>query len=226
MTIGVVMILAALGVTAVLGLVLAAAVLTKMRERQELAPASSVDEVDSSAGKKHRPALIPWLVVSGVLLVLLTAFCGLWFHGCALLGKKKTHLEQQYACQRSVSMLGIVFAEDWDSNKKLPAPEVVSLAGLACPRGNGFRYVGHRKVVIGNLRVIVVELEPHPGGVHQALVADERFIRARKTTADFQASGADAQMSWRGNALYFFPMDLTSYQYDSIREQVESGEDE
>ncbi|HOX07795.1 MAG TPA: hypothetical protein PK280_15450 [Planctomycetota bacterium] len=235
--IGIVLLLAALSVAGVLGVVLVVLVRAKLREREELARASGEGEGQKgapqpAAGAPRKPAFVPWVVVSGVLLVLATLIGGLLLRSCQAIGEDRARKNEKHVCRAAMDGLASWFFTDWESRKALPPAGDVPLGTYAarCPRGHRFRYLGGSEVLFGNERVLVVETGTHDFGdgdrKRHAIVADRKFLAAGKTGQEYEAAGQGNSSGGRGYSYYgefFRVITLDEYDYGTIRQAVEEA---
>ncbi len=238
--IGWVLLFLALGISVVLVLVFLGAVRSRMSERDELMREGGADQEELEEARAHRPALKGWLVCSGAILVVATGLCGMWIKGCQTMGRSIEEASDRSACERAVKMQADVVGVYWDKNRKLPSLSEYPPGSVDCPLGNDFIYVGHKKVIFVSLRVVLVELQPHPDGSRRALVADQKFIAAGKPiskptmvpapgTGGKVVSGAPVVpvwAGWRPYARWFKTRTLSESDYESIRSAVEGYEEE
>jgi hypothetical protein len=232
--IGVVLLLVALGLCIVLAAVFVAAARAKMTEREELLRDGGADDREIDEVRKHRPPIKGWLTCSGIALVLLTGLGGLWFKGCQAWGDRRREAMELQLCMQAVDMQIDWFGSYWDQNQRLPKAEEVPLPTIDCPRGNSFRYVGHRKIQVPGGRLLLVELQPHPDGSRRGLTVDESFLSAGKpavpprpktsgtTPGPAPAPTFPANYAYR---MHFRVTTLSGAQYESIRAQVEKMEE-
>lgn len=224
---GILLILAALAITVVLAVVLVSAVTAALRSRQPAASPQQPGKTPAPApGKSTKPALVPWLVISGLLLVVLTAIGAASLEGCRALGRSQKREQSERECRDALHQVPLRLAAYWDQHKELPPPGAVAMMA-ACPLGNQFRYVGHRNARLGNLRVLAIECEPHESGDRQAVVADQRFLDARKEEKDFQQGGRGGNQTYVQTGYpgsphnYFYVLQVSASQYEGIRGAVE-----
>jgi hypothetical protein len=225
--IGVVLLLAALGVSVVLALVFVAAARSRMKEREQLLVESAADPEELEEARKHRPPLTGWLACSGIALVLVTGTVGLLVKSCSSIGRSMQQARDVAQCNQSLTMMAEWFGPYWDKNKKLPTPADVPLSGIDCPAGNDFRYVGHRKIVMSGARLLLVELQPHHNGERHALVVGEEFLKKRQTVAQASGTGQQAGLGgWSPNSRYFRVRTISEAEYESIYAAVEGLDEE
>jgi hypothetical protein len=226
---GLVLLLAALGVSVVLVVVFMGLVRAKMAEREDLLRDGGADEQELVEARKHRPAIKGWMTCSAVVLVVLTALGTLWFKGCQLMGEaweQSNHLE---VCRESVAAQADWLGQYWDQHKKLPKPEEAPVSAIDCPAGNQFRYVGHRKIQLGGRRLLIIEIDPHRNGTRRALVVGEDFLKKRQTVAKATGTPTGATPGgwgpWSPYRQVFTTRAVSESEYEDIREQVERLED-
>ncbi len=223
---GILLLAAALGVSALLLAVLVVLVRAKLKERAGLLTEEDLDGREVEEKKKHRPALKPWLACSAVALVLCTAVAGLWFRGCQAIGRTVSRARDVEMCQGSVAMQADWFGTYWDKNKKLPGRDETPVAIIECPLGHAFVYVGHREINLGRSRVLLVESDAHPDGTRSVLVVEASFLKAKKTVTE--STGMDTTgpaNSWE-NRMIFQVETLSEQRYEMIREAVEAPEED
>jgi len=233
--IGWVLLFVAVGLSVVLVTVFLGAVRAKALEREELMRQGGADEEELEEARRHRPAVKGWLVCSGVVLVLVTVVCGVWIKGCQMMGRSIQDSRDLASCRDSLGGQADWVGVYWDKHRKLPGIEQYPPGCVECPAGNDFVYTGHRKVLLGTQRVIIVELQPHRNGQRHALVAEQKFIEARKAIssptrvpipapAGAPASGAvmaPVWGGWRPYAQWFKTRTLSESEYERIRPAVE-----
>jgi hypothetical protein len=208
--IGILLLLAALGVTAVLAFILLAAVRARLRERAEAEravkpeppaappvriaipgqPEQPAPPPPPPAAGPKKPAFTPWAVASGIIVVLVTLMGGLILKSCEAIGARALEQRRQQECWNSLTALAQWFENDWETRKALPPADMVPVSMAICPEGNRFKSLGGRKLLLGNARVLVVETEPHRNaGVRHAVVVEQKFLDAGKTVAEYQSAG-------------------------------------
>jgi hypothetical protein len=231
--IGILLLLAALAVTGVLAAVLVVVIRAGLREREALArmngPSVPTPQANE-AGRPRKPALVPWLVVSGIALVLLTFMGSLLLRSCQAIGERRVSELNQSACLTSTGELARWFAADWDQRKALPPAGAVPVdSSVRCPLGHRFKYVGEGQVMLGQVRVLVVEIEPHESGVRHAVGVAQKFVEAGKTGSEYQQSFPDAHLNpapgWNAGGYRvvspFGSKPLSEGEYQAIRQAVE-----
>jgi len=239
--IGVLLLLAALAVTGVLAAVLVVVIRAGLREREALARMNRPSQptppgVEAAAGSPRKPALVPWLVVSGIALVLLTFMGSLLLRSSQAIGERRVRELNQSACLMSTGELARWFAADWDQRKALPPAGAVPVdSGVRCPLGHRFKYVGEGQVMLGPVRVLAVEVEPHESGVRHAVGVLQDFVEAGKTISEHQqsAQGSSAPAptptpvpDWTINYNSHGPFGfraLHEAEYQAIRQAVEEA---
>ncbi len=230
--IGITLLLAALGITGLLAVVLVVVVRSKLRERQTLAeanrPAAPASPAVEARAAPRKPALVPWLVISAVAVGLLTLVGGGLLRGCQAIGQVQTRERDRWACQRSMQGVAQWFYSDWEQRKALPPPGAVPVdAYVNCPRGNAFKYVGGTDIRLGGRRVLVVELGAHDvgggDGQRHAIVADPKFLASGQTCAEYQAASNGGSAGYVSADTFFEIRSLSEGEYSSIRQAVESA---
>jgi len=230
--IGIVLLLAALGITGLLAAVLVVVVRSRLRERAELAEANRPSVPASRAvealAAPRKPALVPWLVISAVAVGLLTLAGGGLLRGCQAIGQAQTRERDRWECQRSMQGLSRWFYTDWEQRKVLPPSGAVPVdAYVNCPRGNAFKYVGGADIRLGGRRVLVVELGAHEvaggDGERQAIVGDPKFLASGQTCAEYQAAFNGGNAGYVSADSFFEVRSLSEDEYASIRLAVESA---
>jgi len=247
---GVLLLLAALSVTAVLAFVLLAAVRARLRERAELeraarpGPPAAPPAGTSAPGQPaqppppppaqgpKKPAFAPWAVVSGIAVVVATLTGVSILKSCEAIGARAREQREQQECWNSLTALARWFESDWDARKALPPAEAVPVSMAVCPLGNRFECLCGRRVMLGAQRVLVVETEPHRNGLRHAVVAEQKFLDAGKTSADYQSAGGTPTMPrsypsgpggyrvYYGQG-YFLVVQVSEAQYETIRKEVD-----
>ncbi len=223
---GVLLLAAALGVSALLLAVFVVLVRARLKERAGLLAEEGLDGRQVEEKKKHRPALKPWLACSAVALVLCTTLAGLWFKGCQAIGRTVTRTRDLEMCRQSLTMQADWFGPYWDKNKKLPGPDEVPVAVSGCPLGHAFVYVGHRGINLGSSRVLLVESEAHAGGTRRALVVERSFVEAKQAVAQSTGTGTSGAASTWENRMVFEVDSLSEPRYEAVREAVEAPEED
>jgi hypothetical protein len=227
--IGILLILAALAITVALAVVLVGVIGASLRRRREAADGIPPRPPSAPAvpGRPSKPPLAPWLVISGILLVVLTAIGAASLEGCRALGRMQKREREEQECSNSLQPVCLRLAAYWDQNKQLPPSGAVAMTA-ACPLGNQFRYVGHRNVRLGTLRVLAVECDPHPGGDRHAVVVDQRFLDAKKAERDFQQGvpygnrSVYVETSYPGSQHgYFHVKQISAGSYEGLRGAIE-----
>jgi len=230
--IGIVLLLAAAGVVALLAVILVTAVGARLRERAKSAPAAESAAHPESA-KPRKPPLVPWLVLSGVLgLVALLISIG-WLKGCQAIGEAKRQSESEGRCRMTLQTAAGQFGSYWDRNKALPADGSALLGQAWCPLKHRFLYTGNHKVLLGSQRVIAVEDAPHGSDGRHAIVVEQAFLDAGKTAQEYDnaTSGATgtATTSYGGGRYYygggghFHVTSLSDAQYEQVSRALESA---
>lgn len=221
---GIVLLLSAAGVTAVLAAVLVAVVGAKLRERrgsaEPAAPAAGA-AAPAQAQAPRKPALLPWLAATGALAAVAALVSIGMLKGCQAIGDLNRKAAEQFRCQAALQAAAQQLAAYWDRNKALPPDGTGVLAAADCPPNHRLLYLGGRKALLGSLRVLVVEEAPHEeDGEHNAVVVEQSFIDAGKTAAEVEqaanASGNSSNYGW--NNRHFQVQQLTPGQFEAVRE--------
>jgi hypothetical protein len=145
----------------------------------------------------------------------------------AAVGERNRRQHRQVECWQSLGSLTWWITRHWDRNKALPARANFPLHIAQCPDANRFVYLGDRRVMVGGLRVLVVETARHAEDEHHAICADQKFLDARTTSAAYRKKDKTlGKASWGpwGAGDYFQPRSLTAAEYEKIRQQVEAAD--
>ena len=222
--IGIILLLAAAGVVALLIAILAAVVGARLRERAKSAQAEK-SAAHSESAQPRKPPLVPWLVASGALgLVALLVSIGL-LKGCQAIGEANRQSEYNRRCQGALQAAAGQFSSYWDRNKALPAEGSALLSQVWCPLNHRFLYTGNHKALLGSRRVIAVEDESHGSDGRHAIVVEQGFLDAGKTAADYDKAAAapDPYPRYGYAGGYFQVETLSADQYELILKAIESA---
>lgn len=224
----IVLLLAALGITGLLAAILVVVVRARLREREELARANQPSvpgpEAVADVGAPRKPPLVPWLVASGIAVVVLTLVGGMVLRSCQAVGERRARARDLASCGALTQNLAQWFHADWEQRKALPpAAEVPTDMWGRCPAGHRFKYLGGTEVLLSKEeRVLVVETDAHevPGGFQRwAILADPKLLASGQTTAQFLAATSPKFSSWQ----FFSSRTLSEAEYETVRAAVEAA---
>jgi hypothetical protein len=230
--IGPLLLLAALGVAGLLGAILVVVIRAKLRERQGLAravrPGSPDPQSAEASAAPRKPPLVPWLVVSAIVVAVVTLAGGMLLRSCQAIGEGNARERDRGTCRSSLEGLAQWLYADWEQRKALPpASAVPAESAVRCPLGNRFKYLGERTIPLGNERLLVIETGAHPvrgGGLDRhAIVADPKFLAAGKTGAEYQAAagGGGGNSGYAYYGLFFKVRALSEVEYSTVSQAVE-----
>jgi hypothetical protein len=228
----IVLLLAALGVIGLLAAILVVVIRARLREREELARANQPSgpgpqNTAAAAGAPRKPPLAPWLVASGIFVVVVTLVGGMVLRSCHAVGERRARERELANCGALLQNLAQWFHADWDQRKALPpAAEVPTDLWGRCPAGHRYKYVGGGEISLGKEeRVLVVETDAHevPGGFQRwAIVADVKFLASGQTSAEY-SSATGGNTSYRYYGMFFNARTLSEAEYETIRQAVEAA---
>jgi hypothetical protein len=224
---GIVLLLAALGVAAVLAAVLVAAVRARLAERARSAAeaggesAGSAEGGAAAAGPLMPPALKPWLACSGVAVVVLVVLAMLWLKGCEAIGRARAGSENRELCRMALDAQWDWFGKFWDKHKRLPSPEELGVVAGGCPLGHPYAYIGNLGVSRGGSRVLLVETDAHEDGSRRALTVAETLLSGGKNPGS--RSGLQPVANHWEYHSFFQVIELGAEDFEDIRARAEAA---